>query len=160
LLSRPATIAGHARLAEIAHNISRSCAGAVLAVPDVMRTLWLWLPFAIALAGCTDDTAPLHEQSGTRLQLMDASWILDTELARECVFQRTSGNAYVCAPADPVVTERLVHAKCEWQLADAPIVPTYLVADDGLVVHHQFHDTAGDFDCQLDAGGICQPSAD
>jgi len=147
-------------LAEIGQDISRSCDGAALAVPDVMRTPWLWLTFAIALTGCTDATAPLREQSGTRLQLMDASWILDTELARECVFQRTSGNAYVCAPGDGVVTERLVHAECEWQLADAPIVPTYLVADDGLVVHHQFHDIAGDFDCQFDAAGICQRSDD
>jgi hypothetical protein len=78
---------------------------------------------------------------------------------RPTISRRTSGNAYVCAPAD-AATVQLVHAECEWQLADARIVPTYLVADDGLVVHHQFHDIAGGFDCQFDAAGICQPSAD
>lgn len=124
-----------------------------------MRTPWLWPIFAIALAGCTDEAVPLREQSGTRLQLMETSKIFDTELARECVFQRTSGNTYGCAPAT-AVTVQLVHAECEWQLADARIVPTYLVADDGLVAHHQFHDIAGDFDCRFDAAGICQPSGD
>ena len=118
------------------------------------------------LAACGDDVEPWAEHSGTRLTLMyasdvagEAEGILDTDLAVECAFQVEDHGSYTCVPGDAAPSARFVHAWSAWQAAETRIVPMFLIADDGLVVRHAFHDTAGDFDCAFDAAGSCQPFA-